>query len=240
MTKRRIRARVIEREQQMPRPKGSKNKPKTNGADERRDEPQAEVSRGIGDNGVAAAADLGDDDLQVLFFQGKRDYKAALEAKKAADAALKNICKRVRADLGKRAVDDIKTAILLESPEGEAELKARIDSEMRVARWMGMPVGAQGSMFDEVDRTPAADRAFGEGKRAGFEGARRDPPYDPSTEQHQHWLAGHSEGQAALVRANLRPLSDTEELSTEGPDEPLTEEIAHRTFGTEPATADAE
>jgi hypothetical protein len=225
----------LEEKQNMGRRKGSKNKPKINGADEHREEPQAEASPGVGHNAITVA-DLSEDDRQVLFFQGKRRYKDALEIKKAGAAAFMRVCKSLKAEQGAHVIANIKTSIELETPEGETAFCERRDREIEIAVWMGMPKGTQGSMFDEVDRTPSVDRAFGEGKRAGFEGAIAKPPHDPSVPQYDAWMRGHSEGQAALMRANLRPLSDNAELSMEGPDGPLTEEIARQTFGTEPAT----
>lgn len=197
---------------------------------------------------------MSDDDLQVLFFQAKCRYKTALEAKKAADAALKNCCKQIKANLGDHGVTDIKTAIELESPEGEAALKERIEREMRVARWMGMAVGSEPGLFDEVDRTPAVDKKRAEGKRHGLAGGPCAPDCDASTPQYSSYLEGFHEGQAALTRQKLRPLSDTEELPSEGPDGPLSreewrshmrsqdEEVsadikANGQIGTEPATA---
>lgn len=190
------------------RPKGSKNKPK--------EQPNGSATKqeaGPGHNG--APAELTDEQRQALFFQHKKKYSAALAAKKAADVALKNVCKLAKSELGDDAVPSIKDALLLETAEGEVEFRARVERQMRVARWMGMPVGAQGNLFEENDRTPAADKAFADGKRAGLAGETAKPPHDPSTEQYGRWMEGHAEGQAVVAKG-FTPL----EQAAAGDDDP--------------------
>lgn len=143
------------------------------------------------------AEQLNDDQLQVLFFQHKNMIGQRLAAKKKADAEFKNACKIAKAELGKNAVEDIKLAAELDTEEGEAILKDRIERQLRVARWMGASVGTQFAMFDE-DRTPAADRAEAEGKRDGLEGKPRKCDYAPSTEQYRKYMAGYDKGQEQL------------------------------------------
>jgi len=151
---------------------------------------------GIGHN---SKVDLTDDQLQALFFSHKRLYESALATKKAADAAFKNTCKIAKAELGDDAVDSIKDAILLDTEEGEAKLKSRIERQLRVARWMAVPLGNQSDLFSDVaDRTPAVDRAYAAGKRVGMEGAPNKPPHDPSVPQFDAWMEGWSAGQAAI------------------------------------------
>lgn len=157
------------------------------------------------------AEQLSDTDLQALFFQHKTAIAQKLAAKKAADAAFKNACKLAKAELGKNAVEDIKLATELESDEGEALLKDRIERQLRVARWMGAAVGSQFEMFDGEDRTPTAERARAAGKRAGLSGELRKPPHDPSTEQYREWMAGYDEGQEALVRQTIKAPAETKD-----------------------------
>ncbi len=102
--------------------KGSKNKPKI-----------------IENPGPGHNSQLTDEQLQVLVFQHKKEYAAALAKKKEADAALKNVCKKAKAELGAGAVDDIKLAIELDSDEGQARLREEMDRKARVAggsAWM--------------------------------------------------------------------------------------------------------
>ena len=175
----------------MGRPKGSKNKSK-DGA--------------IGDNG-GPPMDLTDEQRQVLFFQPGghlEKYKAALASKKAADAHLRNICKIAKSELGPTVIDDIKLAIEAETPEGEAAIKTRMESQVRLLRWLGLPIGEQGSLFPDVDLRPAVERARADGKRSGFKGERCSPPHDPSIPQYNAWMDGWQEGQSALLETKIR------------------------------------
>lgn len=162
---------------------------------------------------TSAPSTMDDDDLQVLFFQHKNSYVAALAKKKKADADFKNACKLAKSELKSSgmadAVDRIKLAILLETDEGDASLKERLENELRVARWMGTSVGTQFSLFDGPDRTPAVDRAFDDGKRAGLSGEPAKPPHSPDTEQYRRWMAGHSEGNTALATKGFKAPAGT-------------------------------
>lgn len=148
---------------------------------------------------------LSDDDLQALFWQHKRAYGEALARKKEADAKFKNACKTAKAELGDGAVDDIKTAIELETEEGEAKISDRLRRILRVSRWAGASIGTQFDMFDEgVDKTPADDRAFAEGKRDGLKGEPRKTDYHPSTSQYRRYMDGYQVGQESLVRSKIK------------------------------------
>jgi ribosome modulation factor len=177
----------------MARPKGSKNKAKTAPEGEGAPPPP---SNGVGHN---ANGGLSDEQRQALFFQHKKSYESGLATKKKADADFKNVCKRAKSELGKHAVDEIKLAIGLEEDDGDTALQARIERELRVARYMGSSVGTQFEMFgDGVDRQPAVDRARDEGKRAGMQGQSKKAPYDHTLPQHDAWCEGWDTGQKAI------------------------------------------
>lgn len=146
--------------------------------------------------------DLTDDEKRALFFQHKRHYQDALDAKKKADADLKNVCKRAKAECGKSAVDEIKDAIEFEGDDGRAKFEAEIERKRRVARWMGLAVGEAPTFFDAAnDRMPAVDRAYDGGKQAGMAGDKCAPPHDPSVPQYNQWMEGWHDGQAILASA---------------------------------------
>jgi hypothetical protein len=148
----------------------------------------------IGDN------QLNDDELRTLAFQHRDRYSSALAKKKAADANFKAICKMAKAEMGDGAVDIIKDLIALEDPEGEANLRARLKRQADAMRWAGLPLGTQIEFaLGEVDRTPAVDRAFDEGKKQSAENQPAKPPYDPSTPQYRAYLDGYAEHQASLA-----------------------------------------
>lgn len=195
------------------RPKGSRNKPKliVSNGEEVSPHPQNHN-------------EMTDEQKQALFFQHKRKYEQFLAAKKKADADLKNTCKLAKSEVGDDAVERIKYAIELESEEGEARLKERIARQMEVARWMGLPVGAQAELFGD-DRTPGEDKAHAEGKRAGMAGNERRPPnYDASSPQAQAWLRGYDAGQEvnrSLMADAIRPLSTAPEPESDAFDDAL-------------------
>ena len=162
---------------------------------------------------------LDDDQRQILFDQHVTNYKNRLAAKKKSDADLKNACKLAKAELGKTAVMEIKLAIEFETEEGEGAIKDRLEATLRIARWVGSWIGTQAEMFgDGVDRTPAADRAYDEGKRAGRKGEPAKPPHSPETEQYRRWLDGHADGNEALAKSGLKPLSEGRDFAKAGDD----------------------
>ena len=114
--------------------------------------------------------------------------------------------REAKAELGANAVADIKLAIEAETPEGEAAIKVRMELQARLLRWLGLPVGAQGTLFPE-GWGPAVDKARADGKRAGFKGgSMQHPPHDPSVPQHAAWIEGWHDGQAVLVQTKMRPM----------------------------------
>ncbi len=137
--------------------------------------------------------ELSADDLRALALQHKGHYERALAKKKTADADFKNVCKAAKAD--GVMVDQIKTMIALDSPEGEARERAAIASTLLAAKWMGSPLGTQLSMFSEPDRTPSVDRAFDEGKKDSMEGRPAKPAYAPELPQYKSYMDGYAEDQ---------------------------------------------
>lgn len=152
------------------------------------------------------AENISEDQLQALFFQSKRDYERALGTKKKADADFKNCCKRIKAELGKRGVAEIKLAIMLGSDEGEADAKGDIESKLRVMRWMGLALGSQADLFPDIDPTPIVDRAFAEGRRHALAGEPRANPHHHTTEAARAYNAGYENGQEEKIRTGIKPI----------------------------------
>lgn len=141
--------------------------------------------------------DLSDDQRYSLTEQHKRKYETLLEAKKKTAKDLMQFCKVIKADLGANGLDEIKSLIEGKTPEGEATIKARIERDMRVLRWMGVPIGSQADLFPTTDRTPITERAFNEGKRQGLAGENNNNPHHHTTEAHRFHEQGYEAGQAA-------------------------------------------
>jgi hypothetical protein len=154
------------------------------------------------------AENISDDQLQALFFQSKRDYEKSLGVKKKADADFKNTCKRIRAELGKRGVEEVKLAVALGDESGEHDAKASIESTMRVMRWMGIPVGTQADLFPDNDPTPITDRAFAEGRRHALSGESRNNPHHHTTEAARFYEAGYDKGQEEKIKGGIKPTDD--------------------------------
>jgi hypothetical protein len=93
-----------------------------------------------------------------------------------------------------------------DDPERIAEERA---ARERVSKWLAMPEGYQGGLFDGVgdgvNRMPAEDRASEEGKTAGLSGKPCSPPYDASTPQGQAWIKSWHAGQAVLLAGFKTP-----------------------------------
>lgn len=143
-------------------------------------------------------SELTADERHALHLRHCLEYEVALAAKKKADAEIKNVGKRIKAE--DDSVAKVKKTLRARTPEGEAELSAEIAETAEVLRWAGVSVGETADLFP-TDRMPAEDRAFAEGKRAGLAGEPCKPPYDPSVPQYQRWMDGWRSGQEALMSA---------------------------------------
>lgn len=191
-----------------------------------KDEPAAEtgaVEEQGGDEDAPGAGHNGPEPLTeeqtiALTFSHKRAYAAALATKKAADAALKNTAKLAKSELGDTAVADIKDIIAIETEDGEKKLKAEVERKLKIARWMGLPNGANGELFPQVDRTPAVDRAAARGKRDGLAGERANPQCDPSVPQYNAYLEAYNAGQK--IAFTIKPLVPPEPVAAAPTEEP--------------------
>jgi len=146
---------------------------------------------------------LSDDQVYSLTEQHKQKYLVLVAAKTAADNALKNFGKVVKADLGAKGLDDIKALIDAATPEGEARIKAEVERQVRILRWMQVPIGTMGDLFPSDDRTPLAERAFADGKRQGLAGEKQN---HHTTEAHRKHNDGFADGQTSLATKGFSKL----------------------------------
>lgn len=151
--------------------------------------------------------DLNEDDQRVLLEQHTERYELGLKAKKKADADFKNVCKKAKAEIGKRAVEMIKLAILLQSDEGKADFGEEMTERAKIARWMGVTVGTQ------FEFSLAEINHYEEGKRSGLKGESRKPPVNlaPGGDQYNDWIRGWDEGQAVITKGFKKPDEGQEE-----------------------------
>lgn len=161
------------------------------------DDAAPEIAAGVGHNGH-----LSDDEKALRFFAYQKRWKAAKNA-------LSIIEEEAKTALGKTVITGFRTADSLSDEKGEKKLKDRIEQQLRIARWLGVPIGTQTDLFPEIDRTPIGDRAFAAGKMAGLAGDSAKPPHDPSTEAYRRWMDGHAEGNETLARSGFKPFPQT-------------------------------
>ena len=164
-----------------------------NGAPKKRGRPKKQAALNLGHN----KPELTDDEKRALFLHHKGLFEKAKAGEAAAQAERKRVEAKAKAECGKEAVADIKTAIELEAINGKTALTAEIERKHRVARWIGLPVGAQPSFF-ETDRRPSDETAYDDGKAAGMAGEPRKPPQGTIDAR---WIDGWNDGQAILASA---------------------------------------
>lgn len=148
-----------------------------------------------------------DPDKRALFLKNKDDYAKAMERLGKAQSTVRSLGKVIKSD--GFTLRQIKLAIQLDSPEGEAEFKSLIANDLLAAQYQGAAIGSQLQLFLEPDRTPAVDIAFSEGEKCSMENKAAVPPYDPSTPQHKAFMAGFHEHQSKIAKG-IKPLKDGE------------------------------
>lgn len=140
-------------------------------------------------------------------FIDMRDHWSSLNDRaKSAAGKLRQYGKEIK-EAG-FTISQVKISLLVESPEGEAEFKARLANELLAAAYAGAEVGDQLSLFLEPDRTPATDRAFKEGEKAAMENKAHAPPYDPSVPQYKAWSDGFYAEQERQIKGGIKKLDD--------------------------------
>lgn len=136
-------------------------------------------------NGGGNVQSLTDDQERALHFIHIGEYEKAEAAVKKAMAARKTVIARIKSEGGN--IDQVKTSIELQTPEGEERVVTRIKSHTQAARWAG--VGLQLDLFDQARAD--ATQAYELGKTAGLQGKTPD-------NDNQDWLTGWHAGQDAL------------------------------------------
>jgi len=159
------------------------------------DAPGAKALAGIGDNSrKVAPLERSDREIQDGFIRHLRNinvYEARLTAVKSQLAALyakaKNDGYKKRQFQLARDFEDVK---------GEARINALMDDTLRVARWIGHPLGAQLDLFRE---TPAVPFPRESGRLASMSNKPRKPEIAPNTEAYEQWMEGYDEHQRELM-----------------------------------------
>lgn len=149
-------------------------------------------------NGAAKKAGhnsaLTDAEQRALTLHHKKAYEAADALVEKAKSDRKAVADLAKADLGKGALADIKDMIAYAD---EKKCKGQIERSLRLARWLGLPVGTTTDLFD----VPVDDRAAQEGMTAGMSGETCKPPVHLTAEGSQRWIENWHEGQKILASA---------------------------------------
>lgn len=158
---------------------------------------------------TTAGSNTLDPEKWALFLKNKDDYAKATEKKKKAVAAVRNIAQTIKAD--GFSLRQIKLAIQLESPEGEAKFRSLIANDLLAAQYAGAQIGSQLQLFLwDVDRTPSVDQAFDEGLRDAMANKAAKPAYDPSTPMYSRYLDGFHSYSADIIKKNNKPTASSE------------------------------
>lgn len=137
-------------------------------------------------------------ETEVLFFVNRRNYLAALEDQKAANKAMKDIGKTIKADLGVNGLTMIKAYEKSQTPEGKAEIQAKQEAERQAMAFAGIPINTQLDLL--TDRMPLVERAFRDGREAGLRGDTLANPYNEGSPEGQEYAKGWHDGQGDLFK----------------------------------------
>jgi hypothetical protein len=152
----------------------------------------------------AAGSNSVDPEKRALFLSDKEAFHKASVRLKKAQAAVRTLGKTIKAD--GFSLRQVKLAIQLETPEGEAEFKSSVANDLLAAQYVGAAIGSQLSMFMEPDRTPAVDVAADEGQKDAIEHKAAKPKYDPSTPQFKSYMEAYAAEQGRQVKAGIGKL----------------------------------
>ena len=140
--------------------------------------------------------DMAEKDRKTLFFINRNVYVKLAAAKKAADAALKNHGKQIKADLGENGLAQIKEYERARTPEGKAKIQAEIEAKREAWRWAGLPVNTQADLFGKL--APIDEEAFEAGEESGLCGETYNNPHDITSLAGRKYEEGWKSGQAQL------------------------------------------
>lgn len=161
---------------------------------------------------------LSEAEKQALFLRGLAELEQMIEEKNEIVSDIRNQRKRM-VSYGFKAYE-IDYALKLRKEEDD-EMSERRRNEARIARFLNHPIGSQLDWVEEIDRTPAVDKAFEAGKVAGEQGKSAQPPHSPGTDQEQAWLRGWHEGQDIIASAfkKLEEMADPDDGQADIEDE---------------------
>lgn len=151
---------------------------------------------------ATAGSNTLDPDKRALFLKDKDDYAKAKERLGKDQAVVRLIGKTIKSD--GFSMRQIRLAIQLESPEGEAEFRSLIANDLLAAQYQGAAIGSQLQLFlEDKDRTPSVDLAYDEGVRDCIAGKTAKPGFAPDTAQAARYLEGYHDETARRVKGGI-------------------------------------
>lgn len=149
---------------------------------------------------VMSSAD--EDSKRELFLHHRTAWTGWMAKIKALEKIGDDIKKSLKGD--GFTVQEFKIADELATQRGEIKIKAEVSTRLRVARWIGHPMGAQLDLFAKGSATVDPRD---EGKQASMENQPRKPPskYAPNSDGYNAWLEGYAEHQATLSEGFKAP-----------------------------------
>lgn len=174
-------------------PKGQRNPDKP--AKPRKTKAKAATAPEKGHNSDGSL-ELSEAQRQELFLSHKNALITVKGKLTTAVANVRNIKKKIKAD--GYTVEQVEAAILMETEEGEAKIRAKTADILQAARWVGVAWGETLDMFNQPDRVPATDKAFDQGKRDSMENKPRKAPHAPESPQAASYYAGYDKHQGDL------------------------------------------
>lgn len=152
-------------------------------------------------------ANLVDPDMQRLFLVHRDAFAKAKKRMDDASNALRTLQKTIKGD--GFTMSQIKDAILMSTPEGEAMVRAEIANRLLAAQYIGADVGEQLSLFMDIPRVPGVDRAAKEGTADAAANRPLDgSKYAPETSQYRAYAEAYHAEQERQVLKGIKKLDD--------------------------------
>ena len=164
---------------------------------------------------------ISDQDRRNLFFVDRHLWLKAMAAKKAADAAVKNVGKLIKADLGPNGLDQIKLYEKAKTDEGLQAIKDEIEAKRQALAYADIPINTQIDLFDNAVAND--EKAYKLGLTAGLEGETLINPYNEATQDGQDYARGWHEGQGILfagIKQKEQPAPESELIKGEDHTDP--------------------
>ena len=153
-----------------------------------------------------------DAQTQALFLKDLEKHEALTQRLRKIQGELRAHGKVIKAD--GFTMRQIKLAMELRTPEGEATFKNLVANDLMAAQYIGADIGEQLSLFIDEPRVPIEDRAAKEGRADALAGKSAKPSYDPSTAAYRAYMEAWHEAQKEMTLKGIKPLEDKDSGKT--------------------------